>query len=285
MDYKDITVGIVTYKSKKVLFNCLKSIKKIKKIIIFDNSNDIDLKRDIKFFNPNIKFVLSKKNLGYGNGNNKIINICKTKYLFILNPDTILHKNCEKELLKTIKLKDINFSILSPISKDKNFGAIRKNKKFLKNNLIQTNYVKGFAMLFDIKRIKKIGMFDKNIFLYLEEIDLCKRLILKKHKIFINNKAKIFHKGAKSSDIGFEFEKCRNWHWMWSKVYYEKKYSNNLIVYFKYIALMILILIKIILLLPINNSKKINLNYLRLSGLFNALIGKSSWYRPVKVNN
>jgi len=136
-------------------------------------------------------------------------------------------------------------------------------------------------MLFDIKKIKKIGMFDKNIFLYLEEIDLCKRLTLKKQKILINNKAKIFHKGAKSSDIGFEFEKCRNWHWMWSKVYYEKKYSNKFIVYFKYITIMILILFKIILFLPLNNSKKINLNYLRLSGSFNALIGKSSWYRPV----
>ena len=281
MDYKDITVGIVTYKSKKVLFKCLKSIKKIKKIIIFDNSNDEDLKREIKFFNPKIKFVLSKKNLGYGNGNNKIINVCKTRYLFVLNPDTVLDKNCEKELLKTIKLKEIDFSILSPISKDKNFGVIIKNKKILKNNLIQTNYVKGFAMLFDIKKIKKIGMFDKNIFLYLEEIDLCKRLTLKKQKILINNKAKIFHKGAKSSDIGFEFEKCRNWHWMWSKVYYEKKYSNKFIVYFKYITIMILILFKIILFLLLNNSKKINLNYLRLSGSFNALIGKSSWYRPV----
>ena len=281
MDYKDITVGIVTYKSKKVLFKCLKSIKKIKKIIIFDNSNDEDLKREIKFFNPKIKFVLSKKNLGYGNGNNKIINVCKTRYLFVLNPDTVLDKNCEKELLKTIKLKEIDFSILSPISKDKNFGVIIKNKKILKNNLIQTNYVKGFAMLFDIKKITKIGMFDKNIFLYLEEIDLCKRLTLKKQKILINNKAKIFHKGAKSSDIGFEFEKCRNWHWMWSKVYYEKKYSNKFIVYFKYITIMILILFKIILFLPLNNSKKIKLNYLRLSGSFNALIGKSSWYRPV----
>ena len=41
MNYKDITVGIVTFKSENVIFDCLKSIKYIKKIIIFDNSNDI----------------------------------------------------------------------------------------------------------------------------------------------------------------------------------------------------------------------------------------------------
>ena len=31
-------------------------------------------------------------------------------------------------------------------------------------------------MLVNVAQIKNIGMFDKNIFLYLEEIDLCNRL-------------------------------------------------------------------------------------------------------------
>ena len=45
MNFKDITVGIVTFNSEKVIFECLKSIKRIKKIIIFDNSNDQKLKK------------------------------------------------------------------------------------------------------------------------------------------------------------------------------------------------------------------------------------------------
>ena len=45
MNFKDITVGIVTFNSEKVIFECLKSIKKIKNIIIFDNSNDLILKK------------------------------------------------------------------------------------------------------------------------------------------------------------------------------------------------------------------------------------------------
>ena len=64
MNYNDITVGIVTFKSEKVIFQCLKSIKKIKKIIIFDNSNDIKLKNKVTKIYPKIKFILSKKNLG-----------------------------------------------------------------------------------------------------------------------------------------------------------------------------------------------------------------------------
>ena len=45
MNYNQITVGIVTFRSENVIFNCLKSIKKIRNIIIFDNSNDEVLKK------------------------------------------------------------------------------------------------------------------------------------------------------------------------------------------------------------------------------------------------
>jgi len=58
MDYNQITVGIVTFKSENVIFNCLKSIKKIKKIIILDNSNDKILKKKIKKKYPKIKILL-----------------------------------------------------------------------------------------------------------------------------------------------------------------------------------------------------------------------------------
>ena len=51
MNYNDITVGIVTFKSEKVIFQCLKSITKIKKIIIFDNSNVKKLIRNIQISN------------------------------------------------------------------------------------------------------------------------------------------------------------------------------------------------------------------------------------------
>jgi len=48
MNYNQITVGIVTFKSENVIFNCLNSIKKIKNIIILDNANDKILKKKNK---------------------------------------------------------------------------------------------------------------------------------------------------------------------------------------------------------------------------------------------
>ncbi len=279
MNYNDITVGIVTFKSEKVIFNCLKSIKNFKRIIIFDNSYDHETKKKVEKIYPNIIFILSKKNLGYGRANNKIIKLCKTKYLFILNPDTILDNNCEAQLIKSINNIKLDFTIIAPISNKKDFGNYNKVKINFKKGLAEVDYVKGYAMLIDIKKTIKLGMFDKNIFLYLEEIDLCKRIREKKQKIIVNKNAKILHLEAKSTNLKFEFEKCRNWHWMWSKAYFNKKYSNFFIVYCKFLPQLSLIFFKFLLYFLIKN-KKSKIYYYRLSGLFNSLIGKSSWYRP-----
>ena len=272
MNYNQITVGIVAFRSENVIFNCLKSIKKIRNIIIFDNSNDEVLKKKIKSKYPKIKIILSKKNLGYGAANNKIIRKSKTPYVFILSPDVILKKNCEKNLLKSAdKLND--FSIISPISQYKDYDL-------LKSSISETEEVQGFAMLISKKKILRVGMFDEKIFLYAEETDLCRRLKLANEKIYINKNAKVTHLAAKSTNIGFEFDKCRNWHWMWSQVYFSKKYSNNFYVYFKFIILLLIQFIKIIFYITLFNKKEIINKSMRFSGTLNSLLGRSSWYRP-----
>jgi len=280
MNYNDITVGIVTFKSEKVIFQCLKSIKKIKKIIIFDNSNDIKLKNKVAKIYPKIKFILSKINLGYGKANNKIINFSKSKYLFILTPDTILKKNCESELLKSINSKKSNFSIIAPIAKENNFGFFDKNRNINGKGFFEVDYVKGFAMVINKKKIKKIGLFDENIFLYLEEVDLCKRLLSNNQKIYANNYAKIIHLGAKSSNLGFEYEKCRSWHWMWSKFYYNKKYKGYIFSFVITFPTFTFSFLKYFFYQLSGKKKKKEIYKMRLLGLLNSYLLRKSFYRP-----
>ena len=211
--------------------------------------------------------------------------MCKTKYLFILNPDTVLQKNCEVNLVKSINNNKIDFTIMAPISNKKDFGKFNNTHINFTKGLAEVDFVKGYAMLINVKRIKKLGMFDKNIFLYLEEIDLCKRVKRNNEKIFVNKNAKILHLEAKSTNLKFEFEKCRNWHWMWSKVYFSKKYSNYFFTITKFLPKLFLIFIKLIIYFLTVNNKKRTVYYYRMSGMFNALIGKKSWYRPKSIDN
>ena len=282
MNYKDITVGIVVYKSENVIFDCLNSINKLNKIIIFDNSNDVVLRNKIIKKYPNIMYVLSKSNIGYGAANNRIFKIAKTPYVFVISPDTILDKNCIDILINHSNRFIKNFSIISPAANEKNYGFFSKKiiQKVKSKNVIKVDYVKGFAMLVKISKIKSIGMFDENIFLYMEEIDLCRRLKIETENIFLIKNAKIKHLFAKSSNIGFEYEKCRNWHWMWSSVYCDIKNFSYSYALKKYFFSIFKNLIKAFLYLLFLKFKKSKISYLRASGIISSLTGKKSFYRP-----
>ena len=70
--------------------------------------------------------------------------------------------------------------------------------------------------------------FDENIFMYLENDDLCLRVKNMGEKIFISTHAEISHLGAKavSENYKTEIENSRNWHWNWSQFYYRKKHHG-----------------------------------------------------------
>ena len=80
MDNKDITAVITSFKSETKILNCIKSLGKDFKIIIIENSYDKKLKNKLEKEYPNIKCVLSDKNLGYAKGNNLGLEMVKTKY-------------------------------------------------------------------------------------------------------------------------------------------------------------------------------------------------------------
>ena len=64
--------------------------------------------------------------------------------------------------------------------------------------------------------------------MYLENVDLCLRAKNQGGNLLICTNSKINHLGAKGVDEKFfeEVELSRNWHWMWSKFYFDKKHKN-----------------------------------------------------------
>ena len=120
---------------------------------------------------------------------------------------------------------------LSPLNSDENFPnykILKPNKKEINQNIITVDHIDGFSMLINRGKFKDEKYFDENFFLYLENNDLCIRTIKNNEKIYIIKNSKIDHLGASSSDklSSKEIEYLRNWHWMWSKFYFNKKHYN-----------------------------------------------------------
>ena len=270
-----LTVVIVTFKSKKIIESCIRSIDPNIPIIVIENSDDTKFKDYLKTKFENVECYLTGENKGYSVANNIGLSKVKTNYALVLNPDTKMDKNAIRNFLITAE-KFPDFWLIGPANQ------LEKEKNdYNKKEIFEVDNLKGFAIFFNMIKFNK-QYFDENFFLYFEEIDLCKMVKIKGGSIFLDPSIEIFHQGSSSVDNVFinELEKNRNWHWMWSTFYYNKKHFGYLVSLMRVSKKFFSSFVKMIYFSIIFEAKKRRIYYQRFSGLFNSIIGKKSWYRP-----
>ena len=278
MSYNKITVVINTFHSEDKIDRCLNSINPKIKILVIENSNNSNFKLNLEKKYSNVTCYLTGENLGYAKGNNLGLSKVTTEYALILNPDAYLDNDTLNNLINSAKNLN-NFAIIGPAKQNE---YSNKNFDETKPDIFEVDHVKGFAMFLNMKEFNDIGFFDENIFIYLEEIDLCKRLKKNNKKIFLAQKVIIHHVGGSSHNakINFEMELSRNWHWMWSTFYYNKKHYGYFISIIRASGKLCSSLIKMIFYYLIFNKTKQKIYFQRFSGLINSILGRKSWYRP-----
>ena len=262
-----------------MIISHLKRISKKINIIIIENSKDKKLKKVIEAKYKNARVYL-QNNIGYGNAINYGSKVVKTKYFFVMNPDTIIYKNTIKNLL--IEAKKI-----------KHFGALSpdqiKNKKINLNNkkrIVEKKQLDGGAILFETHTFKRIKGFDNNIFLYYEENDFfhkCNNLNL---KLYLIRNSFFYHskKGDSSSAIYKDSKEkfysylIGGWHGQWSKFYYLKKYHGFIYALIKCTPNLILNILQL-LIKGITLSKKTKYLYYKIEGLISSILGLPSYKR------
>ena len=231
----DIAVIIINYNTSYYTLKCIKSV--IEKtdssvayqIIVVDNNSNLDDYKNLKSNFPkdkNISLHRSNINTGFGGGNMHGVQFCKAHYLLFLNNDAFLLNNCLSILLTYLKAyKDV--ALCTAQNYDENhkhvisfdhYKGLRRllfgrsflekinPKKYPKRNQeytkpIKVNWVNGAFMLFDTKAFSKVGGFDTTIFLYYEEMDICKRLSDFNYQITLVPDAKILHYQGKSTGM------------------------------------------------------------------------------------
>ncbi len=281
-EYKDITIVITSFKSENKIRFCLNSIDKRCKVINVENSNNQEYKQKIEEEFKNVECILTGENFGYGKANNIGLKKVKTKYALILNPDTELSSDALAGFINLANTKK-NFAIIGPgIFEKRNISSSANTLTEATFKEAMVTSVKGYAMFLNLAQFKDIGFFDEKFFFFLEEIDLCRRLIKKNKEIYFSDLIKVYHEGGHSHDSSFdhEMELSRNWHWMWSTFYFNKKHNGFLISLLIVFPKLFSSIFKFFLFFIIRNHVKKEIYYQRYSGLMNSIIGKSSWYRP-----
>ena len=165
---QNLSVIIVSYKSDYVIENCINSIHSEIEIVVVDNSNNNQLKEKIETKYKNVKYILSKENLGMGAGNNLGIKNVNKDFVLILNPDVTLEKSSIDEMI--IASQEIeNFGIIAPLSDKSEYPnyTLKKKTDFDPIKPFKVKSVDGYAMLLNLKKLKKLNdfyFFDENFF-------------------------------------------------------------------------------------------------------------------------
>ncbi|BAP30219.1 family 2 glycosyl transferase [Chryseobacterium sp. StRB126] len=226
-----LSIIIVNYNVTQLLRNCLLSIQKyvrevVYEVIVIDNaSTDSSWKNLISEF-PEVHFIPSEINGGFSKANNQAIQAAKGEYVLLLNPDTELEGFYMKDLLDFsdkqpdfgclgIRMHDAEGYFL-PESKrsvpdmfnsfEKLFTNFKKNnsKSYYRNDIEETavaevEVMTGAFLLLKKEVYKKVGGLDEAYFMYGEDIDLCYTLIRSGYKNYYYGQASILHHKGEST--------------------------------------------------------------------------------------
>ena len=274
--YEDITIVTVLYNSAQINEIFFKNLKNFKTIVV-DNGKNEEILDKIKTY-KNIKIISKNKNLGYGSAVNFAYKNISTKFFLILNPDINIDENSIDTLYNILDQQN-DCGIVAPIIyPDEDFyGAFpeRNLKKLtLTNALKSRNFlskpqiegeicvdVAKWALLIKSKQFEKVGGFNEKLFLFWEEIDLCRRFRSKKLSVIITPKSKAEHKQNKSSDSNFRNFLIKTYYHEYSPLVYFNVQTFS----FFYLKRMMKYLFRGISYLVILNLKKSLIYFLRLS--------------------
>ena len=183
---------------------------------------------------PEIRFIRSEKNLGFAGGNNLGIRVANGEYFFFVNNDTEFTAGLVEDLIAVLD-SNLNIGAISPkilyfdkpdiiqyagftemnmnTGRNRCIGQLEQDRGQYDNNTGPTGFVHGAAMMIRKEAINKAGLMPELFFLYYEEMDWCEKIRKAGFEIWIEPKAKIYHKESMSvgkNSLLKEYFMCRN---------------------------------------------------------------------------
>lgn len=239
----DVSVIIVNYNTYALTSACIQSIIDYTEgisyeIIVVDNSSTDGSKEKLEI-DRRIRYIYSKKNGGFGYGNNLGMKVANGNFFFLLNSDTLLLNNAVGEFFKYAKSHNPKTIYGCYLQGDD--GSYRDSffyfpaftiKDFIKRIVKPHNYqpdytnrevecICGADMFIPRQAIDEAGMFDENIFLYGEEGELQYRMMKKGYRRMLINSPQIVHLEGESSGNTARYK-----YGMKSHMYILKKHMN-----------------------------------------------------------
>jgi GT2 family glycosyltransferase len=194
------SIGVVNYNTRELLRQCLVAARaeNAAELLVVDNGSNDGSGEMVRSAFPEVRFVAGS-NVGFGGGCNRLLGMCRTEYLLLLNSDAILKPGALGELIAELDRRP-RAAIAAPrlYSRD---GSIQRSWRQFPGTLPwlvdgvarrlrpsrgeggmnglsprKAPWVFGAAMAVRVAAMRHVNGFDTDFFMYCEDIDICYRL-------------------------------------------------------------------------------------------------------------
>jgi N-acetylglucosaminyl-diphospho-decaprenol L-rhamnosyltransferase len=236
----DVSILIVSYNTRDLIVECIESIhaqtsRHSYEIIVIDNDSDDDSVEVIRERFPDVKLIASGENVGFACANNVASEHASGRRLLLLNPDTLILENAIDTLLDFAGQNPGNrmwggrhvfrdgsmntyncwtdytfwtvFCSCTGLARFFPNSALlnpRPYPKYDRMSVKEVDVITGCYLLIDTDLWNDLGGFDRDFFLFAEEVDLCVRARRVGARPLITPDSKIVHDGGGSAPIRSE---------------------------------------------------------------------------------
>lgn len=207
-----LSIIIVNYYTRNFLVNCINAIYRTPpsypfELIVVDNASEDAIHKVLGDKFPKVRIIDNNCNLGFARANNQGLREAKGEYILFINPDVIPKPGAIDKLIKfMMQHKDagcVGGKLLNPDGSlqfscrkfptflNVFFGRRSLLTKFFPNNRIsrdflltdinhnrvqRVDWIMGACMMTSKEVLERVGGFDEDYFLFVEDVDFCYRL-------------------------------------------------------------------------------------------------------------
>lgn len=225
MQNPSVAIVILNWNGRKFLEQFLPSVMasvyENKRVIVADNASTDDSIAFVKEYYPQIEIIINGGNEGFAKGYNTALKQVQSDYYVLLNSDVEVTPHwitpvidlmesdaaiaaCQPKLLSWHKKKQFEYAGASggwldqfgyPFSRGRVFDICEEDKGQYDTSA-QCFWASGAALFIKAAVYHEMGGLDEYFFAHQEEIDLCWRMQLAGHKIYVQPESVVYHVGG-----------------------------------------------------------------------------------------
>lgn len=226
----NLTIAIISYNTRDLLLACLKSIQDMTKdvdyeLIVVDNASSDGSVAAVRGQFPQARVIANQDNGGYAKACNQAVAIGTGRYVLFLNSDTVMRASTLRTMVTCLDTQ-LDVGAVSCLQRNESGQILRSCFPFpsvrdhLRHSVWIPTIIKhvggvvselDFTVSQDVEwangaclmvrrgLLEQLGGFDKQFFMYFEDVDLCRRIHQQGYRVRYLAEAEIVHLVGRSS--------------------------------------------------------------------------------------